>query len=135
MKKHKDDDFTEVQPYMKGKVLSKTRMSFRVRCEMVNDVRGNFKSKYIRNGGEAALLCDNCDQQQIETQSHCLACPKWKGIRQGLDVIDNILSTAADGESKREDWLTRSRAARFLFPAGDCLSLPNYDYPVIISMR
>ena len=92
MKKHKDDDFTEVQPYMKGKVLSKTRMSFRVRCEMVNDVRGNFKSKYIRNGGEAALLCDNCDQQQIETQSHCLVCPKWKGIRQGLDVttIDGL---------------------------------------------
>ena len=53
---------------------------------MVNHVRGNFKSKYIRNGEEAALLCDNCDQQQIETQSHCLVCPKWEGIRQGLDV-------------------------------------------------
>ena len=53
---------------------------------MVNEVRGNFKSKYVRNGGEAALLCDNCDQRQVETQSHCLICPKWEGIRQGLDV-------------------------------------------------
>ena len=91
-KQFSDDDFTEVQPYMKGTVLSNTRMSFRVRCKMVNDVRGNFKSKYIRNGGEAALFCDNCDQQQIETQSHCLVCSKWKGIRQGLDVttIDGL---------------------------------------------
>ena len=70
MKTHKDNDFTVVQPYMKGKVLTKTRMSFCVRCEMVNDVRGNFKSEYMRNGDEAALLFDNCDQKQIETQSH-----------------------------------------------------------------
>jgi predicted ATP-dependent serine protease len=52
----------------------------------VNDVRENFKSKYIRNGGEAAFLCDDCDQEEIQPQNQCLVCPKWDGIRQGLDV-------------------------------------------------
>ena len=92
MEKHKDDDFRDVQPYMKGKVIHKTRMCFRVRCEMIKDIKGNYKSKYTRHGGEEALVCDNCDCNVIETQSHCVVCPKWEGIRQGLDLtaIDDL---------------------------------------------
>ena len=86
MEKHKDDDFRKAQPYMKGKSLEQTRMCFRARCEMVKEIKGNFKSKYTRNGGEEALVCDNEDCKVVETQSHCLTCPKWEGIREGLDL-------------------------------------------------
>ena len=86
MEKHKHEDFFDVQPYMKGIDIHKTRMCFRTRCEMVNDIKGNFTSKYKRHGGEAALVCDNCDLQVNETQTHCLVCPKWEDIRHGLDL-------------------------------------------------
>ena len=92
MEKYKDDDFQDVQPYMKGKSVDNIRMCFRVRCEMVNDIKGNFKSKYTRHGGEAALVCDNCDLSVNETQAHCLVCTRWETIRLGLDLtkIDDL---------------------------------------------
>ena len=86
MEKHKHEDFKEVQPYMKGRDIHKDRMCFCTRCELVNDIKGSFKSKYTRQGGEAALVCDNCQLNVNETQAHCLICPKWEGIRQGLDL-------------------------------------------------
>ena len=46
---------------MKGKVIERTRMAFKVRCEMVEEVRGNFKDKYKSQGGEEALVCEDCD--------------------------------------------------------------------------
>ena len=52
----------------------------------MKEIKGNFKSKYTRHGGEAALVCDNCDLRENETQTHCLVCPKWEDIRQGLDL-------------------------------------------------
>ena len=86
MEKHKDEDFHEVQPYMKGIDIYQTRMCFRTICEMVNEIKGNFLSKYKRYGGEAALACDNCDLNVKETQTHCLVCPQWEDIRHGLDL-------------------------------------------------
>ena len=86
MESHKDEDFENIQPYMHGKDSNKTRMCFRVRCEMVKEIKGNFKSKYKRHGDEKALICefDGCDQ--VETQSHCMVCPQWASIRDGLDL-------------------------------------------------
>ena len=34
--KYKEEDFTEVQEYMKGKSVEQSRMAFRVRSELVN---------------------------------------------------------------------------------------------------
>ena len=84
MLQHKDDDFTEVQEYMKGKSIENCRMSFKIRCEMVQDIKGNFKDKFRRKGGEEALSCKVCGD--IESQSHCVVCPQWQDIRSGLDV-------------------------------------------------
>jgi hypothetical protein len=94
MESHKDEDFENVQPYMHGKDISKTRMCFRVRCEMVDDIKGNFKSKYTRNGDENALICEYDGCNQVETQGHCMVCPQWESIRQGLDLtnIDDLAS-------------------------------------------
>jgi hypothetical protein len=61
-------------------------MAFRIRCEMVKEIKGNFKDKYRRKGGEEALKCDDCDCDQVETQSHCLVCPHWNDIRRGLEL-------------------------------------------------
>ena len=86
MMKHKEDDFTQVQSYMNGKVVSNCRMAFRIRCEMVNEVKGNHKDKYRRKGGEEALKCEDCHSNQIQTQTHCLTCPHWEDIRKGLEI-------------------------------------------------
>ena len=94
MEKHANDNFDNIQPYMKGKSVHQTRMCFRVRCEMVKDVKGNFKSKYKREGGEQNLICKECDIGQVETQSHCTICPKWENIRSDLDLTTiNDLAT------------------------------------------
>ena len=80
MEKNKNDNFKEIQSYMKGKGLHNTRMAFKVRCEMLQDIKGNFKSKYRRKGGEEALICKDCDCGQVETQNHCLVCPQWEEL-------------------------------------------------------
>ena len=36
---------------MKGKSVDKCRMAFRIRCEMVKEIKGNYKDKYRRMGG------------------------------------------------------------------------------------
>ena len=90
MEKHKNEDFHNIQPYMKGKDIYKARMCFRARCEMVNDVKGNFSSKYKRHGGEVALVCDYCDLDVNETQAHCLVCPQWEDLRHGLDLTEIV---------------------------------------------
>ena len=86
MLSHKEDDFTKVQEYMKWKSVDQSRTAFRIRSEMVDEVRGNFKDKWKRKGGEAALACQECPSGMMETQSHCDTCPKWEDIRTGLDM-------------------------------------------------
>ena len=86
MMSHKDDNFKEVQPYMKGKSVENVRLAFRIRCEMVNEIRGNYKDKYRRIGGEGALICQDCPDGVTQTQSHCLVCPKWKQFRSDLEL-------------------------------------------------
>ena len=61
-------------------------MSFRIRCEMVGEIKGNFKDKYRKKGGEEALKCGDCLSDQIQTQSHCLKCPHWEEIRKNLEL-------------------------------------------------
>ena len=86
MQSHKNDNFSKVQDYMKGKSVESCRMSFRIRCELVKDVKGNFKDKYKRKGGADAILCEDCDVREIQTQSHCLVCPRWENIRRDLPL-------------------------------------------------
>ena len=86
MSQHKQDNFKQVHEYIKGKYVDKYRMAFRIRCEMVKEIKGNYKDKYRRMGGEQALKCNDCDGDQVQTQSHCLVCPHWEGIREDLDM-------------------------------------------------
>jgi hypothetical protein len=54
----------------------------------VTEIKGNCKDKYRRRGGFE--ICDDCSLDQIQAQSHCLICPHWEDIREGLE-IDNII--------------------------------------------
>jgi hypothetical protein len=53
---------------------------------MVNEIRGNYKDKYRRIGGEEALICQDCTEGVTQTQSHCLVCPKWEQFRSDLEL-------------------------------------------------
>jgi hypothetical protein len=86
MMKHKGDNFGTVQDYMKGKSIQNCRMAFRIRCELVKDIKGNFKDMYRKKGGEKELLCEDCDSNTIQTQSHCMECPQWVELRRGLEM-------------------------------------------------
>ena len=83
---HKDENFPEVQNYMRGKSVENIRFAFRIRCEMVQEVRANYKDKYRRKGGEDAVLCTECPAQETENQSHCMVCPRGEDIRRGMDL-------------------------------------------------
>ena len=61
-------------------------MASKIRCEMVPEIKGNFKDRYRRKGGEEALKCEECSTGEIESQSHSLECPKWDSIRNGLEL-------------------------------------------------
>ena len=61
----KHEDFSEVQEYFKQKSVSNTRLAFRVRSKMVDEILANFKSK-----GEDGLICSYCDKGEIMSQSH-----------------------------------------------------------------
>ena len=86
MMRHKHDNFKSVQNYMKGKSIINCRMAFRIRCELVKEIKGNFKDKYRRRGGDQALICEDCDSEEIQTQNHCLECPYWEDFRRGSDL-------------------------------------------------
>ena len=90
----KEEDFREVQPYFMDKSVEKVRMAFKIRTQMVQDIPGNYKNKYRVRGTESdGLACTDCDEGVIMTQSHCLACPAWSGLREGLELskIDDMV--------------------------------------------
>ena len=63
-----------------------SHLAFRIRCELVQEIRGNFKDKFRRKGGDEALLCTECPDREMEYQSHCVVCPGWTKLRSGLDL-------------------------------------------------
>ena len=90
----KDDDFQEMQPYFKEKSVEKARMAFKIRTQMLTEIPGNAKNKYrVKGTVSEGLTCQHCMQGAIFTQSHCLTCPAWTEIREGLDMtkIDDLV--------------------------------------------
>ena len=67
----KNDDFSQVQDYFKNKSIENARMSFKLRCQMLENILGNFKNKYKK------LKCQHCSLGEVMTQSHCLECNAW----------------------------------------------------------
>ena len=92
MMQYKDDDFSNPQEYMNEKSVENTHMAFRIRCEMVPDIKGNFLDKFRRKG--ETLECSDCPSKDAQTQSHCCVCPSWEKLRHGLqlDRIDDMVT-------------------------------------------
>ena len=88
----KFDNFSNEQPYMNEKSVEVGRMAFKIRCKMVEDIPGNFKNKYRTKarGGDKGLVWKYCKEEVLLDQAHCMACPAWEDIREGLDMT-NIL--------------------------------------------
>ena len=82
----KEDDFTAVQAYFSDKCVANGRMAFKIRCQMLEDIPGNFKNKW--KGREEKLQCQECNEEEILSQDHCVICPAWEDIREGLDLTD-----------------------------------------------
>ena len=91
----KHEEFNEVQHKFQVKSVENTRMAFRVRCHMVPDIPDNFKAKYRKKGPDSnvELFCKYCEEEVIMSQSHCMVCPAWTELREGLDLT-NIMDMA-----------------------------------------
>ena len=85
----KGEDFREIPKYFEEKSIENSRMAFKVRSHMVPDIPGNFKNRYRVKGSEnEGLICDQCQEGEIFTQSHCLTCPAWSDLRSGLELTN-----------------------------------------------
>ena len=82
----KHEDFREAQKYLQDKSIENGRTAFKIRSQMLENIPGNFKNKY-KNEKEK-IKCSYCDKDQEMTQSHCLDCSAWEGIRKDLDVTN-----------------------------------------------
>ena len=90
MDKIRHEDFTKEQKYLNYRSIDSARTQMRVRLEMMETFKDNFRTKYRTLGrGEEdrdpGLLCDDCGQSR-DSQSHCVLCPAWQEARDRLDL-------------------------------------------------
>ena len=88
----KHEDFRTEQSYFNDKSVDRCRTKFRVRTEMCETYKDNYRSKYrtMARGEEdrdPGPQCGDCGQDR-DTQSHCLVCPAWEEDRDRLDLSD-----------------------------------------------
>ena len=67
-------------------------MAFKIRSKMVEDIPGNFKNKFRTKSrkSDEGLVCKHCQENVMMDQAHCLVCPAWEDIRQGLDMCNML---------------------------------------------
>ena len=89
LKDIKEDNFRGMQAYFNDKNLSKSRMKFKIRTKMVENIPGNFKNRFKFN--ETGLNCFSCKVEM--TQDHCALCPARAELRAGLNMnnIDDVV--------------------------------------------
>ena len=85
----KDEDFSDVQEYFKEKSVENTRLAFKIRTQMVAEIPGNYKNKFrVKGTVKEGLVCMECQEGEIMSQSHCLTCTAWVELREGLDLTN-----------------------------------------------
>ena len=90
MENIKHEDFTKEQIYMNSKSVDSSRTQLRIRLQMLDTFKDNYRSKYrtLDRGEEdrdPGLQCSDCGQFW-DSQSHCLVCPAWAEARERLDL-------------------------------------------------
>ena len=98
--KLKNED-CRLKTYMKEKSLKQVRDTFRVRTNLVEGFRANFKNMYERNN----LECQGCGGA-MDDQTHAMQCSAYTDLREGLDMekdVDLVLYFRRVMESRMED--------------------------------
>ena len=87
----KGEDFRTIQNYFHDKSIENGRMAFKIRTQMLEDIPANFKNKYRNN--KEKLKCEDCDANELMSQSHCVSCTAWSDVRKDLDLtsIDDMV--------------------------------------------
>jgi hypothetical protein len=70
-----------LKDYMNYKSIKEVRDIFRVRTNLVEGFKGNFKNRY-RDGN---MNCVECDRE-VDDQAHAIICPAYDDLRVGLDM-------------------------------------------------
>ena len=78
-----NEDYRCIQPYFLDKSVSNTRLAFRIRTKLVGKIHGNYKNMFKNN--KDGLKCRHSEEDVI-TQIHCVSCPGFKELREGLDL-------------------------------------------------
>ena len=86
-------DFLREQDYLHGKSVDRCRTEFRLRTEMLEMFKDNYRAKHrtLERGEEdrdPGLVCDYCDvmPSSRDSQAHCLQCSAWQDLRTDLDL-------------------------------------------------
>ena len=70
--------------------LNNTRLDFKIRSKMVENIPGNFKNKYRRGkkscDQDEGLICPHCWNGQQLMQMHLLLCSEWTDIREVINM-------------------------------------------------
>ena len=119
MEKTAHQDFTKEQEYLHGKSVDRCRTELRIRTEMLESFKDNFRSKYrtLERGEEdddPGLSCSFCDitPKARDSQPHCLVCPAWQDLRVDLDLtfmedmvtyFRRVLQARADREEEEKE--------------------------------
>ena len=90
LKDIKNDNFEGMQSYFNDKNLKNSRMKFKIRSKMVENIPGNFKNRFKYS--EKGLNCVSCNTEL--NQDHCVICPDRAQLRAGLDMnnIDDVVT-------------------------------------------
>ena len=83
------EDFRNIPEYIiREKSIEKVRLAYRIRTNMINDIKTNYKNSHI-----SSLQCDWCDSGADESQCHVERCDGWEEERRGLDmgVLDDLV--------------------------------------------
>ena len=89
LEKIRHEDFRNLPKYIiKEKSIEKVRQAYRIRANMINDIKTIFKNSHI-----SSLQCDWCDSGADESQCHVERCGGWEEERRGLDmgVLDDLV--------------------------------------------
>ena len=115
MSRIQHEDFRREQDYMHDKSIDSSRTQLRVRLEMLETFKDNYRSKYrtLERGQEdrdPGLLCGDCGLTR-DTQSHCLTCPAWAEDRDRLDLdcIEDLVKYFQRVLRGREDKARKAR--------------------------
>ena len=118
MAKIQPEDFTKEQGFMHDKAIDSSRTQLRVRLEILETFKDNFRSKYrtLERGEEdrdPGLLCGDCGLAR-DSQSHCLTCPAWAEDRDRLDLecIEDLVKYFQRVLRGREDKARKARRSK-----------------------